>query len=66
VCLSGLVTVFDRARRLASTPVLLAAEWGDRLELYACMPDAVAAVEALPVLVAARFQEIVSEREHYS
>ena len=42
----------------------LAAECGTRLDLVACGPDAVAAVEALAVLVAARFYENESDREH--
>jgi len=42
----------------------LAAECGTRLDLVACGLDAVAAVEALAVLVAARFYENESEREH--
>ena len=36
---------------------ILAAECGTRLDLEACGPDAVAAVEALAVVVAARFYE---------
>jgi PTS HPr component phosphorylation site len=44
----------------------LAAECGTRLDLEACGPDAVAAVEALAVLVAARFYENENEREHSS
>ncbi|MGO9922146.1 MAG: HPr family phosphocarrier protein [Isosphaeraceae bacterium] len=35
----------------------LAAECGTRLDLEACGPDAIAAVEALAVVVAARFYE---------
>ena len=42
----------------------LAAECGARLDLEACGPDAVAAVEALAVVVAARFYENENEREH--
>jgi phosphocarrier protein HPr len=39
----------------------LAAECGTRLDLEACGPDAVAAVEALAVVVAARFYEDENE-----
>jgi phosphocarrier protein HPr len=41
----------------------LAAECGTRLELEACGPDAVAAVEALAVVVAAGFYQDENERE---
>jgi phosphocarrier protein HPr len=41
----------------------LAAECGTRLDLEACGPDAVAAVEALAVVVAARFYEDENEWE---
>ena len=41
----------------------LAAECGTRLDLEACGPDAVAAVEALAVVVAARFYQDENERE---
>ena len=42
----------------------LAAECGTRLDLEACGPDAVAAVEAPAVVVAARFYENENETEH--
>ena len=41
----------------------LAAECGTRLDLEACGPDAIAAVEALAVVVAARFYEDENERQ---
>jgi phosphocarrier protein HPr len=41
----------------------LAAECGTRLDLEACGPDAVAAVEALAVVVEARFYQDENERE---
>ena len=44
----------------------LAAECGTRLDLEACGPDAVAAVEALAIVVKARFYEDGSEVKHFS
>jgi phosphocarrier protein HPr len=44
----------------------LAAECGARLDLEACGPDAVAAVEALALVVAARFYENEHETEDSS
>ncbi len=44
----------------------LAAECGTRLDLEACGPDAVAAVEALAVVVAARFYENEHDTEDSS
>ena len=44
----------------------LAAECGTRLDLEACGPDAIAAVEALAVVIMARFYEDGSEGKHVS
>ncbi len=44
----------------------LAAECGTRLHLEACGTDAIAAVEALSVVVAARCYQDENEREHSS
>ena len=44
----------------------LAAECGTRLDLEACGPDAVAAVEALAVVIKARFYEDGNDGKHVS